>query len=280
MFGGHPAGPKPPPFTSNSGRVCSIGYVVIYKNCSFTHGLLRGTITVERTSETLLEDTKAAMFKLWDHSISSPLYPPAPHRFSSDFFNLAKTGRARKPPAVLHNNETFARYLDDTKGEPSLELIFLSDRYLKANPWLPHPDTLSSTSARPKSTVNKKQSKRKASEELTYEEQMLDDDEYDDMDSDDGPIPSLDILQPKSKKAKCAPTGSTKVTSPPITRNQAANLKGKKKTIDLTDSLTTTPPRDLQRAQSDVASQVPVTHVVPANQTSKSCITINSQYCG
>jgi hypothetical protein len=151
---------------------------------------------------------------------------------------------------------------------------------LKANPWLPHPDTLSSTSARPKSTVNKKQSKRKASEELTYEEQMLDDDEYDDMDSDDGPIPSLDILQPKSKKAKCAPTGSTKVTSPPITRNQAANLKGKKKTIDLTDSLTTTPPRDLQRAQSDVASQVPVTHVVPANQTSKSCITINSQYCG
>jgi len=155
------------------------------------------------------------MFKLWDHSISSPLYPPAPHRFSSDFFNLAKTGRARKPPAVLHDNETFARYLDDTKGEPSLELIFLSDRYLKANPWLPHPDTLSSTSARPKSTVNKKQSKRKASEELTYEEQMLDDDEYDDMDSDNGQIPSLDILQPKSKKAKCAPTGSTKVTSLP-----------------------------------------------------------------
>jgi hypothetical protein len=269
MFGGHPEGLKPPPFTTKSGRVCSIGYMVIFKNNSFTRGLLRGTITVERTSEKLLEDTKEAMFKLWDHSISSTHYPPAPHRFSSNFFNLAKTGRARKPPAVLHDNETFAQYLDDTKGDPSLELIFLSDRYLNANPWLPHPDSLSSTLGQPKSTINKKQSKRKASQELTYEAQILDDEEYDDSDSDsDGHILSLDNLQPNGKKAKCAPLGSTKVTSPRITRNQVAILKGKQKTIDLTNSLTTTPPRQLQRAQSDVAI-VPLTHVVPANQTSK-----------
>ena len=92
--------------------------MVIYDSGSFTHGLLWGTFAVNRNSETLLANIKEGIFEqLPDHGNKSHDYHPAPRDYCPEYFNLAKTGRAKKSPVVLHSNEVFARYLDNTKGE-------------------------------------------------------------------------------------------------------------------------------------------------------------------
>jgi hypothetical protein len=276
VYGGHPAAPKPPPFTKHTGRVCSVGMMVIYDSGSFTHGLLRGTFAVNRNSETLLADTKEGIFEqLWDHDIKSHDYHSAPRNYSPEYFNLAKTGRAKKSPVVLHSNEVFARYLDETKGEPSLELIFLCDKYVKHNPGLepllPSPST--------SKTAPQRRRKRKASQnKKKSDDEGISDDHNDhayyvDSDSDRSLPSSMEVLR-ISKKAKCSPSTSTKVASPRLTRTKVTSprvIRNKAAHLQQTDTAYMLPPpitpkRPLQRTQSDVV-QAPMTHVVPSNQT-------------
>lgn len=284
---GHPAHPKPPPFATHSGRVCSVGCRVFYKGESFTHGLLRGTITVDRNSESILENIKAAIFGVWDWSFVSDQYPQPPREFKPQFFDLARSGVGQKPPSALHNNEVVARYLDDTKGEPNFELCFKSDQYLITAPWHPQPRLSTATSS--SKPGPSKRGKRKASEGLNDEDRFLDDapekDNYGGSDSDDDlpSLSSLEFIQPKNKKFKPTPSTSTstKITSQAITRNKAAKLKSnsamdnasKHKTFDTSNivhlSPPVTPPRCVKRTQSHMATQVPLTHVLPHNQTCK-----------
>ncbi|EGF97894.1 uncharacterized protein MELLADRAFT_84181 [Melampsora larici-populina 98AG31] len=100
-------------------------------------------------------------------------------------------------------------------------------------------------------------------------EMLLDDGDeeadYGDSDSDsDGDLPlSVEIFQP-SKKARCTPSTSTKVTSPRVTRKKASNFKTKNSTYTLLPPIT--PRKSPHRAQSDVAP-VAMTHVIPPHQT-------------
>lgn len=278
VYGGHPAAPKPPPFTKHIGRVCSVGMMVIYESSSFQHGLLRGTFAVNRDSETLLADTIKGIFEqLWDHDIKTDEYHPAPRSYSPEYFQLAKTGRAKKTPVVLHSNEVFARYLDETKTEPSLELIFLCDKYVKHNPWL-EPRLPSPSTSKP---APQRRAKRKALQnKKNLDDGGISDDDneqayYVDSDSDGSLPSSMEVLR-VSKKAKCTPSTSAKVTSPRPTQTKVTSprvIQNKTAHLEQTDPGYMLPPpitprRPLHRTQSHVV-QAPMTHVVPSNQTGK-----------
>ncbi|KAH9821720.1 hypothetical protein DFH28DRAFT_1120010 [Melampsora americana] len=157
--------------------------------------------------------TKKAIFDLWDHSSVSDKYPQPPLEYNAQWFSLAKLGKGKMPPCILHDNKVVGNHLDTTKGKPALDIIFLAQKYYAAHPNLPRP--LTSVTA---TTSNTKRGKQKASEEM-----MISDCKLDNIYSSDHSCSTVQYSYQSSKatrkKAKSIPSNSTRVTSPPSGRS-------------------------------------------------------------
>ena len=198
----HPAAPKPAPFSTPAGRACSVGWMVQYHNKHHTHSLVRGIVNVNRNLRSILAPTKKAIFDLWDHTpLSDHKYPQPPLDYDPQWFSLAKPGKGKMPPCILHDDEVLGNHLDTTKGEPALELIFLAEKYYSAHPNIPRLLTPVTTT-----TTKTKRGKRKASEELTLSDQELD--EYFSSDNSLGTA-RYSLSKTTRKKTKSTPSTST-----------------------------------------------------------------------